>query len=180
MTPVVVLRRLHQELGAIGVASLALIAAGVVFLGTALTPLEVHSRAVEHQLAADTQKTSAREAAQRSATPLTRLEAFYRFLESERRLTDWLDRLYAAAAAAGVEPQSADYRLEKTGTRIDRYEIRLPLRGRYTEVRKFIDTALAEIPVLSLDEVKFRRDNASEARIEAELRLTLHLLDFRR
>jgi hypothetical protein len=171
------LRRLHDELGVMGLTSLSIIGAGMLFLATMLTPLESRNRDIERQLAASAQPGTA-SGALRAPTPSARLAAFYQFLGNNRRTTDWLARLDAAGQSAGVELQSADYRLEKTtGTPIERYEIRLPLRGRYAQIRSFIDGALAEIPVLSLDEVKFKRERASDAQIEAELRLTLHVLD---
>jgi len=52
----------------------------------------------------------------------------------------------------------------------------LPVSGSYTQIRSFLEGALAEIPVLSLDQASFRRKGTNETRIEAEIVLTFHLL----
>ena len=178
MTAAGLLRPVYRELGAVGVASIALIAGGLLFLFTLLKPLEERNVRLEHEVALKArQNASTDEKLIRTSPPAAKMAAFYHFLSSDRQAAEWLERLYAAGQAAGVELQSADYRMQKTGTRIERYEIRLPLRGHYTRIRAFLDHALSEIPVLSLDEVKFKRERASDAQVEAELLLSLHLVN---
>lgn len=178
MTAITLLRRLMPELGAVGVISIAILALAFLFLFLAVKPLEKHSQALELQLASSTRQHGAAGAALvRTATPAAKIEDFYRLLRSGKQTTDWLDRLHAAAKTAGLDLDTADYRMMTTGTRIDRYEIRIPLRANYAQVRAFLDGALAEIPMLSLDEVKFKRERASDSLVEAELHLTLHLVN---
>jgi len=59
---------------------------------------------------------------------------------------------------------------------MERYEITLPLAGSYAQIRTFLENALIEIPVMSLDQVAFRRERASELQVQAEVRVTLHLV----
>ena len=89
--------------------------------------------------------------------------------------TDWLARLNAIGARSGVQIRSADYRMQKTGTRLERYEVVLPLTGSYPQIRAFLGQALAEIPVLSLDQVTIKRERAQGGAVQAEARMTLHL-----
>jgi hypothetical protein len=51
----------------------------------------------------------------------------------------------------------------------------LPLTGSYPQIRAFLATALAEIPVLSLDQVTIKKERAQGGALEAEAKLTLHL-----
>lgn len=171
------LRRIRAELGAVGLASIAFLAGAVLFFFFVLKPLQVRNGQLERQLALNARQSASDPALIRASTPAAKIAAFYHFLTTERETTDWLDRLYTAARAAGVELRSADYRMQKTGTRIERYEIKLPVTGNYAQIRAFLESALAEIPVLSLDEVKFKRERASDAAVLAELRLTLHLVN---
>lgn len=174
----VLIQRMHLELGTAGAAAIAILAVVVLFLVFLLRPLEARNQEIEGRLAASSRQHASTDAALvRTATPAAKLAAFYRFLATDRKAVEWLDLLYAAGEAAGVQLQSADYRMQKTGTRIERYEIRIPLRGNYAQMRAFLDRALLEIPVLSLDEVKFKRARASDAQIEAELNLSLHLVN---
>lgn len=176
MTVSTLLRRAHNELGVIGLASIAILAGAALFFFLVLKPLEARNERLERQLAL-TQRNPSDPALVRASTPAAKMAAFYHFLRTEHQTTDWLDRLYTAGQAAGVELRSADYRMQKTGTRIERYEIRLPVSGNYAQIRSFLQNALAEIPVLSLDEVKFKRERASDASVQADLRLTLHLVN---
>ena len=177
MNAVTLLRNLRQELGAVGMVSLAMVAASIVFLFFILKPLEARNRALAEQVLSGSGRGQVPSERTPAATPAAKVAAFYEFLKSGKQTTDWLDRLYAAAQRAGVELRSAEYRMQSTGTRIERYEIRLPLRARYAQIRVFVDSALADIPMLSLDDIKFKRERAADSAVEAELRLTLHLVN---
>ena len=50
----------------------------------------------------------------------------------------------------------------------------MPLTGSYTQMRDFLKRALAEIPVLSLDQMSLKRESRNDGMLQAELRLTLH------
>ena len=52
----------------------------------------------------------------------------------------------------------------------------MPLAGSYTQMREFLKRALAEIPVLSLDQISLKRENRRDGTVQAELRLTLHMV----
>ena len=52
----------------------------------------------------------------------------------------------------------------------------LPVAGSYAQMRDFLARALAEIPVLSLDQISSSARTATTARVQAELRLTLHMV----
>ncbi len=170
------LRRLRDELGVAGLVALGLLAGAVLFLLFVLRPLEARNELLARQLAGVVSPGSATdERLVRAAAPAARLAAFYQFFEAKQETTDRLAELYGIGKAAGVELRSAEYRLQKTGTRIERYEIALPLTGSYAQVRAFLENALIAIPALSLDRVKFHRKRPDDTLVEAEVRLTLYL-----
>ena len=172
------LQRLRVELGAAGIAGLALLGAALAFLALALQPLEERAARLERRLEQLRPRTPApRPGVLRAgASPAAQLAAFYAFLDRGREPPEWLARLHALARAAGLGLPAAEYRLHGTGTPLERYEIALPVSGSYGELRAFLEAALAEIPVLSLDGVSFTRERADEPRVRAELRFTLHLV----
>lgn len=171
------LRRMSDELGIAGLAAFGLLAGGALFLFLALKPLEARNEQLDRQLARSVPQDAALDpAGMRAATPAAKLEAFYRFFETEKKTTDWLGRLHSIGKAAGVVLRAADYRMLQTGTPIERYEIVLPVTGGYAQIRAFLKRALAEIPVLSLDQVNFRRARANDIVVQADVRLTLHLV----
>ena len=62
------------------------------------------------------------------------------------------------------------------GVAYDRYEIALPLAGDYAQIRAFLENALLEVPVLSLDQLSFRRKRSNDLAVETDARLSLHIL----
>jgi Tfp pilus assembly protein PilO len=171
------LRRMSDELGVAGLAAFGLLAGGALFLFLVLKPLEARNDELDRRLERSVPQDAALDPARmRAATPAAKLEAFYRFFETEEKTTDWLARLHSIGKAAGVVLRAADYRMQRTGTPIERYEIVLPIAGGYAQIRAFLKNALTEIPVLSLDQVNFRRARANDAVVQADVRLTLHLV----
>ena len=164
------LYRLRDELGITGLGALLLFAAAGLFMTLVLQPLKEKSRVLESRAG------MVRDAAPGQAgNAADKVGAVYQYLDKPEATTDWLAKLYAIGAATGVELQSASYKTQATpGTRVERYEIVLPLNGSYTQMRDFLKRSLAEIPVLSLDQISLKRENRREGTVQAELRLTLH------
>jgi len=169
-------RQLRVQVGAVPLAALGLIAGGFVFLASVVRPLEARIEQLDHRLSETARSAAAGANATRRGTPAAQLAAFYQYFEREESQVDWLAKLYGAGRGAGVELRVADYRLLPTNGRIVRYQVTLPLAGSYTQLRQFLEDALDEIPVLSLDQLNVRRKRATDLQVEAEAVLTLHLL----
>jgi Tfp pilus assembly protein PilO len=167
------LRTSFRDLGGVGLAAVGLLAGALLFLLLVLQPLEARKAELTEQVAS---RGSSAAAGSSLAQTAEKLAALHAFLETREEPTQLLAKLYGAGAAAGVELRAAEYRLHKTGTRIERYEITLPVTGSYAQVRSFIGGAMKEIPALSLDQVSFRRQRADDTQVQAEMRLTLHLV----
>lgn len=107
--------------------------------------------------------------------PAEQLEAFYRFFPDEESVPDAMGVLYNAAALHNLNLDQADYHLS-TGRddKLMRYQIVLPVKGGYVQVRKFIAQALAEIPNLSLEGITFNRQKIGETLVDAQLTFTLY------
>ncbi|HYL87255.1 MAG TPA: GspMb/PilO family protein [Burkholderiales bacterium] len=165
------LYRVRDELGMAGVAALALLIAAGAFMALALQPMKEKSRVLEARagISRDLATVSGVNAAEKVAS-------VYEYLEKPEGTTDWLAKLYAIGRATGVELQSATYKTQNAPGRLQRYEITLPLTGSYTQMRDFLKRSLAEIPVLSLDQITLKRENRREGAVQAELHLTLHMV----
>ncbi len=171
------LARIPAELGVLGTVSLALLAAALAFFFWVLAPLEAQGERLDRRLT-EKARVGVREANPiRAASPGGKVAAFYQFFEREEATIEWLAKLYAIGKAVGVELRAAEYRLVETRQRLVRYEIVLPLSGSYSQVRAFLENALNEIPIASLDQVNLHRKRANDPQVEAEARLTLHLLE---
>jgi Tfp pilus assembly protein PilO len=89
-----------------------------------------------------------------------------------------LNRLYAAASNSNLILQRGVYKLVRdTSSPFLRYEIDLPLQGRYPEIQLFAYQALKEIPALALDDISFKRENAGSSLVQAKLHFTLYMLE---
>jgi len=160
------LARARRELGLVGLFSVPLLAAGLAFSTLLVKPLEEKNQLL----------TARKVAAVEPAGAADKVAAVYEFLERSENTTDWLAKLHGIVVATGLQLKSVSYRTQKTEGRIVRYEIVLPVTGSYTQIRDFLKRSLAEIPVLSVDQVTLKREGRGEGPIQVEMRLTLHMV----
>jgi len=171
------LRREVGRLGGAGVVGIGLLVFAVTFYVSAhrparveLSALRAEARQLQEQLRMGESLTG------RAAAPEEQLATFYAFFPREASTPQWLARIYAAAAAKGIALESGEYKLErKTGERLARYEILLPLKGSYAQIRGFVAEVLATVPAAVLEEVNLRRENVQSRRLDARVRFTLYL-----
>lgn len=169
------MNRLHavlRKLGAAGVLGLGVLFFCIPFYFTALRP-------AEHELGAQ------REAAERLRArgpfrPVAvddradELRRFYGLFPPIERLTEELERVYSLAREAKLELMQGEYRLDKRNAGPVAYRITLPIRGTYAQIRSFVGAVLREMPIASVDALRFERKKIVEAQLDAQVRLTLH------
>ena len=163
--------RLRRELGVAGVGALALLVAAAVFDKAAVEPLQKRAA-----LLAEKVERAQPGAAARAGSASSKIDSFYSYLNRSETTTDWLAKLYGIGKGTGVELKSAAYRTQAAAGKIERYEITLPVTGSYAQMREFVRRALAEIPVLSLDQMTLKRETREDGAVQAELKLTLHMV----
>jgi hypothetical protein len=169
------LAALREELGLTGLVALGVLGAAALFYKAALEPLQARNRMLSSQLESHAGRTAPAQAGAAAG----KLETFYGYLGRGETSTDWLAKLYGIGKATGVELQSGNYRMQAAAGnagRLERYEIVLPVSGSYLQLREFLKRTLAEIPVLSLDQMTLKREGRNDGAVQAELRMTLHLV----
>ncbi len=166
------LARLRQELGAMGLAALALLAFAGAFQALVVEPLEARSVLLKEKAVRQSSKSEAGP----SGNTAQQVAAVYDHLQKDEETTDWLAKLHGIGLATGVHLKSANYRNEKAEGRIRRFEMVLPVTGSYVQIRDFLQRALVEIPVMSLDQLTLKRESRNDGAVQAELRLTLHIV----
>ncbi len=169
------LARVLVEFGLLPLVAFALLAGSVVFLMLSVKPLEAQVQRLEREISGAQHRPLAGVSRASVGTSEDRLAAFYSHLERSEDAIDWLAKLHGIAKAQGLYSSAGDYRLEESKHRLERYRITLPLSGTYSQIRAFLVIALAECPVLAIDQVSFRRRAASEPRVDADVALTLYL-----
>lgn len=160
--------RLRELLGVSGLIAIVLLVAATAFSSLFVVRLEERNRALLTALSRQPQAPALPGA--------DKVDAVYEHLLKDEQTTDWLARLHAIGTATGVQLKRASYRTLKTDSRIVRYEIALPAAGSYAQLRDFLKRALEEIPILSLDQLTMKRGASADSDIQAEIRLTLHMV----
>ena len=109
-------------------------------------------------------------------SPEASLSAFYQFLPSKNSINQTLYTLHQAATAHGVTTERVEYRLvTNPSSAFLRYEITLPIKGDYQQIRQFINQLLNTFPTLALSEFSLKRNDAQTQEVDAHVKLTLFL-----
>lgn len=104
------------------------------------------------------------------------LTAFYKSLPSERSATQQMKKIYKYASNESLRLTQGEYKFtrDKEG-RMGSYQIILPVKGSYLQVRKFIAKVMNTMPMVALDGVSFKREAISGTDVEAKIQFTIFL-----
>lgn len=84
--------------------------------------------------------------------------------------------IHRSASEHGVVLSTGEYRLvDEPGGRLQRYQITLPADGTYPDLRAWMADVLNELPTMALDELSFKRNTVSEAKVQARVRWSFYL-----
>jgi Tfp pilus assembly protein PilO len=162
-------KQIIDRIGFAGVGAIGLLAAALLFSNFMVKPLQLKNLSLAEAAARQGRKADGAQAGEKVA-------AVYEYLRKEEDTTDWLAKLHGIGTATGIQMRTATYRTQPTEGRIVRYEIVLPVAGSYGQIRDFLKRAALEIPVLSIDQVTLKKEDRKGAALQAEMRLTLHMV----
>lgn len=164
-------------LGWPGSVGLGLLALALVGYQTVLLPAQDRLANLRTQISNQRAQIAKNKAMQTAMpAPEDNLLDFYRRFPVHVAAPDVLEKLYTAAADAGIALEQGEYRPETAkGDKLDRYQITLPVTGSYPQIRKFIARLLVDLPAISLDGVSFQRQKIGDAQVESQIKLTLYL-----
>jgi len=172
------LRRWARMLRWQGLAGLVLAAAAVALYFAGIDPGKSQINRLQQE-ALSVREFSRSDPDAASMTPRTYeawLQNFYRLLPAKTSAPDWLRIIFAAARAQSLSLEQGEYKMKfDKNSRLLAYEIGLPVRGNYVQVRKFLADVLEQIPAIALDEIIIKREAIGDPRIEASIRFTLFL-----
>ena len=176
-------RREFSRLGWPGLAGLALLAAAAVLWLGAWSPDEGRARqrrAEVAELRARLHSAGETGSAAAAALPSTRaaqLATFHEFFPAVATLPDWLAVLHSAAARNRLALERGNYTLvpPRGEQPLWRYEISLPMKGTWPQLRGFVSEALEQVPAAGLENVVLRREAVGVAQVEAKLDFVLWL-----
>ena len=109
-------------------------------------------------------------------SPGAQLHAFYGFFPSRQKAPNLFKAIYGAAHEESISLAQGEYKysLGKSG-RMGIYQVNLPVKGSYIQIRKFIVKVLNAVPSAALEEVSFRREAVGRGDLEAKIRFSIYL-----
>ncbi len=166
------------RLGSVGKIGVGLFAAAIVFFLAAVLPQnstvsELKERADATQVNVTAQNGSG---AEKRIGGDQALQIFYDFFPRVDSSPFWVRELVRIAKKNGVEMNSSDYRLiHENNARLTRYEMILPIRGKYPQIRSFIADSLQDIPALAIAGMAIKRENVQTEQLDVRLEINLFL-----
>ena len=171
-------RRGMRTAGWPGVLALGVLAVLPAFYFSAIRPLQAHLSEVRHSVARQHESVAiaGKGIDVGRQGPDEQLAEYYKFFPPARSAPQWLEKLVALAESRGLTLDQGEYQAapDKVG-RLVRFQMTLPLKGGYPQIRRFLAAMPDELPVMALETVQFERQNITDPEVEARLKLVLYL-----
>lgn len=167
------LNALLRRLGAAGVIGIGVLLGCGAFYASALVPLQEEVAAQRAAL----ERLQSRKLYQPASAGgrAEELRRFYGLFPPAEQLTDEVARLHRLGRGAGLDLAQGEYRLERRPGGLWAYRVNLPVRGTYAQLREFVGALLKDMPIASIEGLRFERKRAADTQLEAQVRVTLHL-----
>ncbi len=169
------------RLGVIGKIGLGLLVVSSIYFFSVVVPQEsdlrkLKERAETLQTQALSKQTSGDAESGIKMSGDQALQAFYDFFPRVDSSPFWIRELVRIAQKHGVELSSSEYRLvNDNDARLARYEMILPVKGKYSQVRAFMATALEAVPAMAISAIAIKRENVTSEKLEVRLEVNLYL-----
>jgi Tfp pilus assembly protein PilO len=159
-----------------GWVGLALLAFAATFYAAGVQPANKRLHALDQQAAELAQNSGGRALAAEPVGGRSQLSNFYAFFPSSPSLPDVMAQLERSAMQHDLLLEKGEYRLiREQDFRLSRYQITLPVRGSYADVRGFVNEVLDTVPTVALEELTLKREAVDEPELEAKVRFMLFL-----
>jgi Tfp pilus assembly protein PilO len=159
-----------------GVAGLGLIA---FTLGLTLFGVEASRQklmALDREAAALKTQLGKHSAAPTLASSRSQLSNFYAFFPLTENVPELLSRINRSANEHQLMLEKGEYKLAREPDfRLARYQVTLPIRGDYGELRSFVNDVLEAVPSAALEELTLKRESADLPQLEGRVRFVLFL-----
>ncbi len=104
------------------------------------------------------------------------LTSFYKSLPSERNAIQQMRKIYQIADKQSLRLSQGEYKFTREkDAHLGSYQITLPVKGSYIQIKKFIAKTMNAMPTLALDGVTFKRETIRGTEVEAKIQFTLFL-----
>ncbi|VVN38576.1 GspMb/PilO family protein [Pseudomonas fluorescens] len=171
----------HEYLQGLGIPGLAGLALLLVATAWALGGLLPGWQSLQH-LSLQTREASAYLAKVEDGSiappvvPQRQLDDFRNKLPAQPQATVAIDRIYALAAQEHITLARGEYALGvDPKTHLARYQILLPVRGSYPQLRRFLHVLLGQLPAVVVEDLELQRKKIGDTDLNGRIRMTLYL-----
>ncbi len=170
------LRRVSVRLGLFGLVAAALVVLALTELASVTLPAGNDAKDLAEQVRRQRESPRSGREIKRNEenNPTVQIAAFERFFPAATQINVVLRDIHSAAERETLVLERGEYRLvEEAGLDLLRYQITLPVKGSYSSITAFVRRLLRDIPSLALDGITLQRQNAGEASVEAQIRVSI-------
>jgi hypothetical protein len=108
--------------------------------------------------------------------PQRQLDDFRSKLPTQPQATVAIDKIYALAAQERITLSRGEYSLGiDPKTHLARYQILLPVRGSYPQLRRFMHALLRQLPAVVVEDLELQRKKIADTDLNGRIRMTLYL-----
>lgn len=176
--PSLILRERAARTGWAGMIGAALLALALGYVGLGLLPswqalVELRENSAKNREYLEKVENGS---ARLPVVPQHQLDEFHRALPTQLDATSAIDRIYAMAAKERIALARGEYSLGiDPKTHLARYQILLPVRGSYPQLRRFLHALLNDLPAVVVEDVDFQRKRIADTELSGRIRMTLYL-----
>ncbi|MER0203093.1 hypothetical protein C8R26_11565 [Nitrosomonas oligotropha] len=169
------------RLGTIGKIGLGLIVVAGIYFFSAVLPQDsdlqkLKERAETLQLQELAKQSPGEMESGKKLNSDQALQVFYDYFPRIDSSPFWIRELVQLAKKHGVDLSSSEYRLmNESDARLARYEMILPVKGRYPQIRAFMAEALVKVPAMAISAIALKRENITSDKLEVRLEINLYL-----
>lgn len=172
------------RLGNLGKIGIGLLVANGIFYALAIIPQETQLQQIKERAILLQAQVAAKKSAKdgtdveggKKMSGDQALQVFYDFFPRIDSSPFWIRELTQLAKKRDIELSSSEYRLvNENDARLARYEMVLPVKGNYKQIRAFIADALEAVPAMAISAIALKRENAAADKLEARLEVNLYL-----
>lgn len=173
---------LLEQLRRIGPVGLGAGAVAVLALGVALAGVLPQWQAVRELRATEADASVQVERVKRGELKIAvkpeqqALDSLRQQLPGQPEASELIERLYHLAGAERISLARGEYALGvDPKTQLARYQIVLPVRGSYPQIRAFLRGLIGQLPTLVLEDLELQRKRIGDRELNGRLRMTLYL-----
>jgi Tfp pilus assembly protein PilO len=170
--------RAVRALGLWGLVGVGIVVGSIIFYIVKIVTLEQEIKTAQYELS-HTKKSSANIVHLQVLplqTTMQDMNEFYNRFPTGASLPKWLNLIDEIAIKQHLILNRGDYKFSQTKQgQLLRYEIVLPVIGKYTQVHQFVAEVLHALPALALSDLQIKRESSLSPTVEARLVFVLFL-----